>query len=288
MLYGGVAICLLVIMSIVLGVGFGTGAFKDDSTSSELESAPAPAPDSTAQRPTVVAIPEDPKSVRVREYLTTIVANPSLFNNPASPEAQALAWMQSADPLALDPQDFDSHLRLEQRYSLMTLWYSCPSTWIDQTNWMSGDECEWFGVSCQTMVPSGRNLQEARPVVTSLKMEGNNLEGPIPRDLSMLEFLLTLSLSNNKLTGALHPEMNQLKVLEELYLDSNELSGNLGNLDLSLMENLITLDLSYNQFNGGLPDTFWEFESLERLVLDGNKFSGRIPAGIASLTALSK
>lgn len=291
MLYGGIALCLLVIMSIVLGVGFGTGAFKDDSSSSSSSVVPAPSPGGTVQRPTstVNETPTDAKSIRVREYLETVVSDAAVFDNLASPEAQALLWIQTVDPSSLDPQEFASHLPLEQRYALMTLYYSSEFEWFDQVNWETGvNECEWFGVSCSMMVPSRRHLQEAQFVVTGLEVEGNNLQGPIPRDLSMLEFLLILNLSTNKLTGSLHPEMNQLKFLEEFYLDNNKLSGNLEELDLSSMENLITLDVSFNQFSGELPDTFWELVTLERLVLDGNQFSGSIPADIASLSSLCK
>ena len=293
MLYGGIACCLLVIMSIVLGVGFGTGAFKDSKSSSSNSAVPvpAPSPDSTVPRPTptIDETPKDDKSIRVLEYLETVVSNPAVFDDLASPEAQALFWMQQEDPLSLDPQDFPSHLRLEQRYALMTLYFSSEFEWSDQTNWSTGaNECEWFGVICEMMVPSRRHLQESQFVITVLSLQGNNLQGPIPRDLSMLEFLLLLNLSNNKLTGTLHQGINNFELLQELYLDNNELSGNLEELDLSLMENLITFDISFNKFSGGLPDTFWEFASLEQLVLDGNDFSGSIPTAIGLLTTLSK
>jgi hypothetical protein len=290
MVYGGVALCLLVIISIVLGVGFGTGVFKNDSSSKS--SVPAPAPDSTVPRPTTgnTETPTDPQSIRVREYMETVVSNAAVFDDSSSPEAKALLWLQTEDPLSLDSEDFASHLRLQQRYALMTLWFSSEFEWFDQTNWKDANECEWFGVTCQMIVPAGRsrNLQESQFVVTRLSLEANNLQGSIPRDLSLLEFLLRLNLSANKLTGSLHHEMGELEFLEELYLNNNEMSGNLENLDLSLMENLDTLDLSFNQFSGELPDTFWELVSLERLVLDGNQFSGSISADIAFLDSLSK
>jgi hypothetical protein len=289
-LYGGIALCLLLVMSIVLGVGFGTGAFKDDESSSSSRSVPAPSPTEDVARPTTTTnqIATDAKSIRVLEYLQTVVTNDAVFDNLDSPEAKALLWVQTEDPSALDPQDADSHVRLEQRYALMTLWYSSAFEWTDQTNWKDDNECEWFGVTCEMMTPNRRNLAESQFVVTGLNLEGNNLQGSIPRDLSMLEFLLVLNLSSNKLTGTLHPEINWLEFLQELYLNNNELSGNLEQLDLSLMTNLNSLDLSFNQFSGELPATFWELTSLMRLVLDANKFSGSISADIVYLTSLSK
>ena len=294
MFYASIAAILLLGMAAVLGTGFGTGSFSK-SQQAAANSTPVSTPTSTSPTPgtggTTTYI-ETPRATRIREYLSSVAVNGAqTFSDPHSPESQALLWLQSEDPLALDPNNIGDHLQLEQRYALLTLWYNSQFEWYDQTNWLNSNECTWFGVTCQAMTSGGRSLQgssQASLVVTALSLESNNLQGTIPQDIVLLQYLRTLNLSKNQLQGGLPKELKKLALLQELYLDTNMLAGSLSNLDMSGMVDLTTLDISYNGFTDKLPDAFWSLKSLEQLVLDRNDFTGGVPSQIGNAQSLSK
>ena len=286
-LYAGIVACLLLVIIITLAVGFGTGAFQNDGNSDR--SAPT-TDDGEDARPDVEIPDEETEEARkMREYIESIVVSPEKLTDSTNPEFQALAWMQYQDPLQLDPDVFENHVRINQRFALMSLWYQSDFEWADQTNWLTEDECTWFGVTCQNL-EGRRNLQEesGQAVVTQLILESNNLQGEIPEDIGLLEYLLVLNLSKNQHTGTIPPSITDLRFLEELYLDNNSLDGNLEDLDMSRMQVINTIDIAHNAFTGSLPPTFFTRTSLTRLVVDHNRFTGPIPNTIGNLQNLGK
>ena len=66
------------------------------------------------------------------------------------------------------------------------------SSWTDNTGWVGGgDHCTtWFGVTC-----------DENSHVTELTMNGNQVSGVYPSELSRLGQLTDLNLSSNALTG---------------------------------------------------------------------------------------
>ena len=92
--------------------------------------------------------------------------------------------------------------------------------WVDNTDWLvTTTPCTWFGIDCS----SGQ--------VSSLDLDNNNLNGPLPTELGNLANLAILDLDGNQLSGPVPPI--------------------LGNLS-----NLIILDLSDNQLDGPIPQNF--------------------------------
>ena len=285
------AICILVVLAIVLGWGFGTGAFLEKDSGN----ASAAPPDRSSNdgnreggRPTTA------RGGRLYDFLSAIVTDgEDAFANPTSPEGKALAWLADEDPMQLDPADPASEWRINQRFALVTLYYTSVFEWFDQTNWMVAEnECDWHGVECSVLEPSDvrRSLQEQnadpRPVVTTLNLESNNLQGPIPNDLHLLRYLITLNLAKNQLVGTLPTAIDRFVFLEELYLDSNQMEGDLEGF--AFPAGLIVLDLSNNQFSGRLENLpIWSTTTLEMVILDNNKFTGGVTPQIVELQMLS-
>ena len=120
--------------------------------------------------------------------------------------------------------------------------------WLDATHWLSDRPVEdWYGVSTNS---AGR--------VTSLRLAGNRLRGPLP------------------------PELGDLTVLQHLYLGSNELTGwipaELGNL-----ASLRDLRLDGNYLYGPIPPELGNLRSLEAISLAGNDLAGCIPPALRTV-----
>ena len=157
--------------------------------------------------------------------------------------------------------------------ALIALYQSTSGdNWKRKDNWLSDKPlATWYGV---TTSDSGR--------VTTLRLSGNGLNGPVP-DLSALTELTHLDLGYNWMTGPVH-FLRAFTELTFLDLSINRLSGPVPDLD-GLSE-LTHLDLRRNGLTGSIPD-LGAFSKLELLNLEGNSFSGSIP-DLSALTSLEK
>ncbi|KAL6602915.1 hypothetical protein ACP70R_043276 [Stipagrostis hirtigluma subsp. patula] len=122
--------------------------------------------------------------------------------------------------------------------------------------------------------------------LTSLMLDGNNLQGNLPSSIGNLSSSIeTLYLSENNISGPIPQEIGNLKNLNELYMDSNIFTGNIpptiGNL-----RNLVRLALDHNKLSGQIPGTIGNLVQLNDLTLDSNNLSGMIPASIGHCNKL--
>lgn len=171
--------------------------------------------------------------------------------------------------------------------------------WHNNSNWLSSGVsiASWLGVT----VVNDR--------VSALNLSSNNLTGPLPKEIGILDKLRSLKLGSNKLDGILPDEIGNLIHLDELHLFSNLLEGavpaTFGNFTemsqiLSLSGNKFTslpsqlanlklvtrLHINSNQFSGAVPLAIFDMTALETLQIDYNQFSGPLPAEIGNLVNL--
>ena len=171
--------------------------------------------------------------------------------------------------------------------------------WWNNTNWLSDMPLgEWYGVTTDG---------DAR--VTELRLNGNQLDGEIPSELSNLSSLTRLHLGNNQLDGGIPSELGNLSDLTELGLFNNQLSGRIpselaslssltwlhldGNRlggeiapELGNLSSLISLDLSRNQLDGEIPSELGSLSNLKGLRLQNNRLTGPIPPQLSELLEL--
>ena len=146
------------------------------------------------------------------------------------------------------------------RRALITLYNATGgANWTNKTNWLSESPLgQWHGV---TTGEDGR--------VTELRLDNNNLEGPIPAELGKLAGLEQLSLFMNKLNGSIPPELGELSSLETLWLAGNNLQGTIPD-ELGKLTNLWQMSFAGNPgLSGTLPLTFINLTSLETLYFSG-------------------
>ncbi|ONK59373.1 uncharacterized protein A4U43_C08F5770 [Asparagus officinalis] len=86
-----------------------------------------------------------------------------------------------------------------------------------------------------------------------LDLSYNELNGPIPKELGKMYYLMILNLGHNLLSGAIPPDLGSLRYVAVLDLSHNELEGPIPGSFSRLM--LSEIDLSNNQLNGTIPES---------------------------------
>jgi hypothetical protein len=167
------------------------------SSSPTMPTAP-PSPKSS-QRPTAA-----PSSSVVNQFLSGLPAYSVDLaeNDPDSPQAKALAWLDS------DPQyhDYRHVYRLNQRYALAVFYYSTDGeSWTNKDGWLSDDnECTWY-VSSWDSLDSVCGDSSRLLVLSSFG--SNDLNGSIPRELELLTNLEIMYLRSYALSGTIPTEL---------------------------------------------------------------------------------
>ncbi|XP_050237128.1 receptor-like kinase TMK4 [Mercurialis annua] len=166
-----------------------------------------------------------------------------------------------------------------------------PASWSTKS---STGFCDWKGIQC-----------DSANRVTTINLANQDLSGSLPKDISTLAQLKTLSLQGNKLSGDL-PNLANLINLQSLFLDTNNFTsvpagcfkgltslqslsiGDNKNLaawefpvDLAESTTLTSLQASQANLFGEIPDVFGSLPSLQNLRLSYNNFTGSLPASFA-------
>lgn len=191
-----------------------------------------------------------------------------------SPQSLAFQWVTSEQQFSALPLE-----RRNLRFALATLYYSTSgASWTNNAFWLSStNECFWWtssGSSC-------RGSQFA-----FLDLSDNNLNGVLPREISLMPGLSSLVLDRNPgLVGSIPDTIDALTGLQDLSLGSNSLRGSLPST-FSLLTSLTSLNLALNQLTGTLMSSWDSLTDLASLYLNGNRLTGSIPATLNSLNAL--
>ena len=129
--------------------------------------------------------------------------------------------------------------------------------WANATNWMSAEPLDqWYGVHTHN------------GYVTLLTLGNNNLAGPIPAAIALLDSLELLDLHANALTGPIPSALGRLRNLGALFLDNNAgLSGPLPPR-IGKLSGLRNLFLGNTGLTGPIPVSFADLR-LERFFVQG-------------------
>jgi serine/threonine-protein kinase RIO1 len=115
--------------------------------------------------------------------------------------------------------------------------------------------------------------------LTSLKLylnlSNNELQGPLPLELSKMDMVLAIDISMNNLSGRVPPQLENCIALEYLNLSGNSLEGPLPN-SLGQLPYIQSLDVSCNKLNGTIPESLQLCSYLKTLNFSFNKFLGNV------------
>lgn len=154
----------------------------------------------------------------------------------------------------------------------------------------SSDPCSarWNGVDCVgsssvrkivldelnlTGILDASSLCKAKSLAV-LSLNGNNIIGNLPEEISSCSHLTHLYLSGNNLTGNLPNSLSRLNNLKRLDISNNGFFGDVVP-SLSRISGLLTFLAENNQLSGEVPD--FDFSNLEDFNVSYNNFSGPIP-----------
>lgn len=181
-------------------------------------------------------------------------------------------------PTELPPENPGSTNPSTDRAALTALYEATNGAgWKNSDNWLSDAPLtQWYGVEVDAF---GR--------VAELRLEGNDLEGPIPPEIGHLDRLTGLDLGKNALTGPIPPEIAGLAVLRSLVLWSNHLEGPIPP-QVGRLSSLTELHLSDNEFTGPIPPEIGRLSRLRGLGLWSNDLEGPIPPELGDLAALTR
>jgi len=148
--------------------------------------------------------------------------------------------------------------------------------------------------------------------VTSIEIPDNVLQGTIPWELSLLQYLVKINFDTNKLYGSIPKELSRLSRLQALWLATNDLTGELprefadatqlASIDLEenrlsstvpsqwglSLSNLLYVGLRLNALTGTLPSEWQRLRKLQTLDLGGNRLDGTIPQEYGELTDIEE
>jgi Leucine-rich repeat (LRR) protein len=141
-----------------------------------------------------------------------------------------------------------------------------------------------------------------------LRLQDNEMSGPIPVNISSLASLTTLNLAGNRFSslpsgifslsnlralnlarngfgGPLY-DLSRLTKLQDLNLAGNGLVGTIPASIGALTQLSNALDLSNNTLSGRIPTGIGNLRSLVTLLLNANRLTGPIPASLGNLTSV--
>eukprot|EP00558_Chaetoceros_sp_UNC1202_P002718 CAMPEP_0197244656 /NCGR_PEP_ID=MMETSP1429-20130617/9711_1 /TAXON_ID=49237 /ORGANISM="Chaetoceros sp., Strain UNC1202" /LENGTH=488 /DNA_ID=CAMNT_0042705049 /DNA_START=44 /DNA_END=1510 /DNA_ORIENTATION=+ len=194
---------------------------------------------------------------------------------PNTAQYRSLDWILSKD---IDINSCMKDMSILQRYVLAVFFDSTNGQrWIKNSGWMGNEnECtSWHGILCDD------NMD-----VIGISLDANAVGGTLPRELTELHAIRTISLYNNIIGGSIPSGVNKLRNLEVVDLEKNKLTGTVDFRDFissSKSGSLKSLRLSFNQFYGTISRSVGSLESLEDLWIAGNSFTGTVPKEMGAL-----
>jgi hypothetical protein len=219
------------------------------------------------------------------EYLLPILSEVTatdILLDPSTPQGMAFRYMADEDP-------FNPCLTsVKQRYGLTTLYYSTGGeTWTRSDGWLGEtQECEWFGVICANV--------DDRSQVTGLrlgKILGSEIHVFTKRLQGLILYFSSLDFASpaiNNLDGPIPDEISTLIMTEELDFFANALSGTIP-MGITNLTSLALFDVSENLLTGEpFPTSVVGLGQLQIYRIGSNELVGPIPSEITGLTSLKE
>lgn len=129
----------------------------------------------------------------------------------------------------------------------------------------------WENRLSDRLYDSVENLSCAEKTLKHLLLSVNPFWGPFP-DITRFTSLVELCIDGTNISGPLPKNLSQFSKLDSLSLVLNKLDGPLP--DFTGLPSLRMLFLSKNQLSGSVPESLGQLSNLEHLALDSNSLDG--------------
>ena len=194
-----------------------------------------------------------------------------------SSEEQAVQWLIDVDPLQLQAEAEPDQFRLRQRYALLTMWFQLSGeNWTTNAKWLRAEnECDWFGVTC-----------DSNDAVSAILLPANNVKGHFPPDIALLVNMVSLDVSFNSLNGTLSDAIGQWTNLEFFHVGNNAMTGTLPE-SIGQWSNLVHANVGNNPLSGTIPESIANWSRIQEAYFHRSSFSGRMPRSICSSATLN-
>ncbi|KAL9179949.1 hypothetical protein ACHAXT_007919 [Thalassiosira profunda] len=248
--------------------------------------------------------PEE-RAAQIRELLGT-VSDPALFDDPATPQAQALDWITNEDTIepVLCPNEIGEGCTrggsvnpLVQRYALAVFYYG-----TDGDDWEQCSAPDDFSDPASIAVADAACERVVTPFGVANERVGDTSTdawlGPVNEcfwggvacwgsDTPNLNLCIDqLDFENDGLSGSLVEEVSVLDTLRFLILEQGTISGPIP-ASYGDLERLLILDMDFNDLSGSIPDEIYGLRSLQQLDLNDNEITGSISPSIGDLEFLT-
>jgi Leucine-rich repeat (LRR) protein len=270
---GTLMTCCLLVLAIILGIGFGTGAFTQDSGTGSSTG-------NTENKGGIGNTTDTQRASDIQLYLSSISVVPENIQATNTAESKAVSWLIAEDPLSLGTESAADQFRLGQRYALLAFYYGSSKKWINETGWIvMEDECAWYGVTCEEQQINNATVN----VVTAFVLTSNAINSKIPPDFVLLQALTILDVSENDMEQDLSSYNWKLMInLGVLRLNGNKFSGDIS-IFMDLPTTLQVLSIGGNSFTGTFPVELNGFREISELNIEKNQISGTISDVISDL-----
>jgi hypothetical protein len=145
--------CLILVFAVAVAVTVAVVSGREESLltqSSSSTTAPCGTDDSTSTTTNNKLSEESPRLISLREALRHLSPDPSVLDDPFTPQYDALVWLADQHDAAVidDLEEEDDNTRkrrLEARYALATLYYATNGEdWFQNLGFLfSKHECDW-------------------------------------------------------------------------------------------------------------------------------------------------
>ena len=196
-----------------------------------------------------------------------------LLDIPGTCQTKARDWLRTGE----DVLEFNAE-RIRQRYA-MTVFF-CEQDggdWLENDMWLSDlHECDWYNMI--GLDPCNRVEQ-----LEMIRINGNGLQGTLPRELSILSTIYEFTVADNLITGTFPTDFVSLKELDVLVVAFNQFSGEIPGYFFRF-EDMVYWDVGFNKFTGTLPNDIPEqMPDLQYMFAENNELSGPLPTNLGTL-----
>jgi hypothetical protein len=173
----------------------------------------------------------------------------AILEDSGSPQAKAIQFLKH------DPQfGIYNTMRRLTRFALAVFYYDLHRnlgdySWGTSAHWLTNSsECDWYTTHNSSSTSDGRFV--------TLALEGNQLAGTLPAEISLLADLESIDLSGNFIRGNIPNEIDELRSLSLLDLGFNDMDGTIPR-SLKNLTKLGYLDLFSNYLTGSIQESLF-------------------------------